>query len=349
MDCDWDTIPSAEPSQRTRTANPPKGKRARSKRRNGRDKVQGIGREDLDRFLARHRMEVRLLPRNMEKEASELTGHHRDMAFQTSWIATHPKHAGCIGCRPCAKVQTACPSGARAFARYRVRTLKLSTILKHGSSTFHRSSTRGFLGLGSETPKVYAPSANTFKALWKGLRKGSSLESLHNLGGREKLGNMRWCLADALRAQDREFLANATCICLARDERDGRLVVRFSATDKNLTTRRRLLGLARDWGSGAQAIADTTVKLVRMCLETREAPEGIPRRAMPRIAGRIVTRPSHSVARHVLQRVEAATTDAARDEILGSELLQTTDMPNLRFILRDKAHGARRTSGRTFA
>ena len=348
MDCDWDTIPDAGPSQKTRTANPPDGKRARSECRSGRDKVQGIGREDLDGFLAKHRMEVRLLPRSMDKEASELTGHYRDMAFQSSWVATHPTHPGCIGCRPCAKVQTACPSGARAFARYRVRTLKLSSILKHGSSTFHRSNVRRFLGLKRKTPKVCSPSANTFKALWKGLRKGSSLESLQALGGREKLGNMRWCLAEALRTQDRQFLANATCICLARDERDGRLVARFSATDKNLTTRRCLLGLARDWGSGAQAIADTTVKLVRRCLETSEAPDGIPRGAMPRIAGRIA-QPSHAVARQVLQRVEAATTDAARDEILGSELLQTTDMPNLRFILRDKAHGARRTSGRTFA
>jgi hypothetical protein len=354
MDCDWDTIPDSDAAltpARTTDARPPAGNHAHSKRRSSRDKdnvvVQGIDREDLDRFLARYRTELRLLPRSMEKEASGLTGHQRDIAFQTSWIATHPKKPGCIGCRPCAKVQKGFPSGARAFARYRVKTLKLSTILKDGSSTFHRSNTRKFLGLGCSKPKTHAPSAKTFKALWKGVRKGSSLDSLRALGGREKLGNMRWCLAEALRIQDRQFLASAACICLARDERDGRLVVRFSATDSNLTTRRGLLGLARDWGSGAQAIADTTVDLVQQCSVTGE---GMPRGGMKRVVGaERVALHSHAVATHVLRHVEAVTTDAARDEILGSELLQTKAMPNLRFILRDKAHGARRTSNRTLA
>ena len=221
-----------------------------------------------------------------------------------------------------------------------MRTLKLSTILKHGSSAFHRSNARLFLGLDAKA-HVYAPSTKAFKALWAGIRKGSSLDSLQSLGGREKLCQMRWCLAEALRSQDRHFLRKATCICLARDERDGRLVVRFSATDEHLETRRRLLGLARDWGSGAQCIADTTVRLVQQAMT---ANGGVPRRATPRAPGGM-SHDRQTTAERVLRHVEAVTTDAARDEILGSERLQTTDVPSLRFILRDKAHGARRTFG----
>jgi len=149
MDCDWDTIPDAEPTPlcSQQSARPSAGKH-----RNGgvdhEDRPRGltkkIGQEDLERFLAKRKRDVRLLPRGMDNDASGLTGHDRDIAFQTSWIATRPDRPGYIGCRPCAKMQKACPSGARAFARYQVRTLKLSTILKHGSSAFHRSNTRLF-------------------------------------------------------------------------------------------------------------------------------------------------------------------------------------------------------------
>ena len=58
-----------------------------------------------------------------------------------------------------------------------------------------------------------------FKDAWLGLRKsGGDLKE-------RKRRTLEWCLFEAVRDKELEFLAKATCISIMLDERNGRLLI----------------------------------------------------------------------------------------------------------------------------
>ena len=60
-----------------------------------------------------------------------------------------------------------------------------------------------------------------------------------------------WCLAEALKAMDQRFLARARAVTLIRDERKGRLMIRFLAVGPDLEVRSGTLGQEQGHGTGA--------------------------------------------------------------------------------------------------
>ena len=64
---------------------------------------------------------------------------------------------------------------------------------------------------------------------------------------------MVWCLAEALREQDRDAFKRAQCIGLFRDERKARLALRYVACDEDFRVTHAHFGIRKnfgDWGAG---------------------------------------------------------------------------------------------------
>ena len=154
-----------------------------------------------------------------------------------------------------------------------------------------------------------------------------------------------WCLHESLLAIDRSFLRKAESICLFRDERQSRLLLRFRAVHEDLGMWSGILGQVRDLGTGATCITEGTLKVIRdHCTSMRNCKHNYRKVPAP------FDRPLYN---HILATTHMITVDAAPDEVLSAEMMRserlwkehTTLFKDLKFILRDKTHGARRYSG----
>ena len=160
-----------------------------------------------------------------------------------------------------------------------------------------------------------------------------------------KSATMVWCLNEALKRQDIEFFKQTVCMSIARDERHGRLALRFIACDQRLQVRQGRLGQARHFGTGAHAItAATREALVRAT--TRNA--HLPASFSAIIHGRVSPEPDEAALDRVTTNTRMVSTDSAMDEINSVRDMKSSPdgtppiLPNLEVIGRDKAHGSRR-------
>jgi hypothetical protein len=92
---------------------------------------------------------------------------------------------------------------------------------------------------------------------------------------RHRSEKIMWCISEVLKARSRRFLENADCIGLVRDERKGRLLIRYRAV-KGLDLQCGVLGQAKDFGTGHENIGEATVDLVKQALQPHT---GAPRSA----------------------------------------------------------------------
>jgi hypothetical protein len=97
-----------------------------------------------------------------------------------------------------------------------------------------------------------------------------------------KRRTLEWCLFEAVRDRELTFLSKATCISLMLDERNGRLLIKYSATDCHLEVRVGCLAQIRDAGGTACGIVEAmhAATVARFCTtgaasgpECRQAPE----------------------------------------------------------------------------
>ena len=165
------------------------------------------------------------------------------------------------------------------------------------------------------------PPSTDFLCVWDdfGAGKVTSTDSKHRR-------DMVKSLNTAVMEISKEALQAATTICLMRDERLQRLLVRFSCCSADLTVSSGVLGLAKNFGTGHAAItAATETMFIRLCHGDSE------------------------LAKSVMQRVELLCVDAASDELLSGESMRghagealPACTPNLKVIARDAAHASRR-------
>ena len=124
------------------------------------------------------------------------------------------------------------------------------------------------------TPSVYkAPSKSEFAEVWKKVRTGATDGIITK---QQRTRSMEFCLAEAVRERHRRFLASACTVSMGMDARQGRLLLRFSATEpQTLQVRSGTIGLERDYGSGADACAHAVKVMVeRFCSPGVCHPEG---------------------------------------------------------------------------
>ena len=297
--------------------------------------------ERFARLLRQLRPRLSLL---QTRGCGNLTGDLRHKAESTCWLEPRrlDREMGWqFVCSTCSALR-----GSAAAVSFPL-PLRSFNLLRHQRRAVHIAGVHRWLGLspGAVGPPA-GPSLEAFAQVWDMLRRGTAVDKgLDGVGSAKKLSKMRWCISEALRRLDRKALGNAKCISLSRDERDGRLSIRYSAADAELNRRRRWLGQARGFGTGAAAITEATATVIRLLATPGYGAPGHDRSAAVCDA---------ALADHIFRHIESVTVDAASDEVLSGELIRGGGLrgsaaaaalaitPNLRFILRDKTHGARR-------
>ena len=191
-----------------------------------------------------------------------------------------------------------------------------------------------------------------FLRVIEGVSKGVSPEAgIPHLGGGKKIRRMLSCLAKAMWEKDREFLKDAEVIAFTRDESHGRLVVRFTAAKANLTTRSGLFGQARFAGSSGQNIADATEAMLRAMATPLQKKGDL---NVKGVVGGDVINVDQALFHALRHKVEMLSVDSASNETLAANIMRRPEQrradeelltPNLKVLVRDKAHGMRRRRG----
>jgi hypothetical protein len=267
------------------------------------------------------------------------------------WLQLQRGKSWGLGCSFCAAA-----GRAGRLARFSVQAPVFCNLVDHQKSASHREAVLAAkLGGTTATPAACAPPCDQFDLVWTHLAKHRSHNcGVPGVGTWRKTRRMEWCLAEARRVLHRRFLKRATVASLLQDARQRTLLLRLVATNSELQTRHLVLGLERDYGSGASAVQSATVQAMRNLCTVRGQPPG--RRGSPPGSDG-PDGPSGQPARggldaglfeHLTSIIEVFAADAALDEqIAGREMQDPSgsnrpDLPNLRLVLRDKAHASRR-------
>ena len=270
-----------------------------------------------------------------------------------------------IGCRICRLTYNSNGEndngGSWAQLGVRGTCVQKSAIVTHAKSRRHRRARSAFLLAiaGSDANAVQqaalaAPSLEDFRVLLCRLRESHGRLS-------RKQSTMVWCLFEALRDSEREFLKTASCMSLAQDARAGRLLTRWVAcgnSDRELVVRSGVLQLHRGQAAGAMALQLTTRKGLRGFATSRRTGGAIfPVRVPPKL--------DRQLWAHMAAITEVFVADGASDEQLAGELLRpmasglggdanhvdhplVRPLPNLKLVLMDRAHASRRVLQRTW-
>lgn len=266
-----------------------------------------------------------------------------------SWLDTRLiKGAWTLGCKVCAAA-----GNVGNFPAYKVCTvsaLQVANFKKHAAAPHHKSAALEYLtkdtgsdpGLSPSSASALgyniAPLAEEFRSLVAAIRKGEATCTSR------KHAKMTWCITEAIKIMDQRHLARAASITLFRDERNGRLALRFRSVTQDLDVRSGTAGVARDFGTGARNITMATLAMMkRLCSSFQAAPY-------------CTVEPTlrQSLLDHVRNTVHVMTLDAAADEVLSAEMMRCPALlnddaqreitPCLQFVLRDKAHASRRSA-----
>ena len=221
-----------------------------------------------------------------------------------------------------------------------------SRTLKHQSSQAHKSAARAFQDKDDQQGElqiVGAPPAKEFERLLEELCQ----RKLPALGRKDR--QTLFCLAEAIKAEDQQFLARACAVCLFRDERKGRLAIRFRAVTEELQVRSGSMGIEIDCGTGGRNLTQGTHRIMRrFCSRFAGCPSPSQKGREPKVKARVKTR----LLQHLRRSVTCITVDAAADEILSSELMRAsvwTESSKSSFCGARQAHASRRITSRPWS
>jgi hypothetical protein len=273
-----------------------------------------------------------------------------------SWVDTATSSdgqwgVGCICCRDAGMVGN--------LAKFELRTAKALQkchLQDHQALSSHKNAVEEYLGkrglTSSGVSLAAAPHLSSFEKLWNQTCDGiaPSSSALADLGGYHKLQQMLFCVAEAIREDDRTFLAGARCVALFRDERHARIAVRYVACNADMEVRHGHLGSKRHPGTGVAAITKATRDLmVILATPGIGAPlGGGTRQREPKVEVKM----DAVLFARISSNIRMVAVDAAADEVASVRDMQEPAgggpalAPNLEALLRDKAHGARRTMSR---
>ena len=156
---------------------------------------------------------------------------------------------------------------------------------------------------------------------------------------------MAWCLAKGVKVLDQRAIQSASLIALMRDERHGRVAVRFRTVSSDLSVRSGFLGQGRFEGTGADNLSKTTLNIMkRACSRFYGAPDG-------HLAGHLKA----PLLKLLREKVVVLCADSAADEMASAEIMRSAALsvngaealtPNLQHVFRDRAHASRRLTSR---
>ena len=176
-----------------------------------------------------------------------------------SWLGKLKNSDGNVmaGCKVCKKVLETNPNWKCAWSTFNipVHKLRFTSVKTHMMSKKHQmamndivtqTTTGGSSSSSTSEAAGYiaaAPTLDNFRSVWE--RAGLAQSKIK----RAASGKMMWCISEVLKAKTRRVLENADCIGLIRDERQGRLLIRYRAV-KGLDLHCGVLGQAKNFGTG---------------------------------------------------------------------------------------------------
>jgi hypothetical protein len=253
-----------------------------------------------------------------------------------TWLDSKWGQGLAVGCKCCNAARVHSPMGD-----YRVDSvagLQVVNFKKHVGNSRHSAAASAFIS-GIPDMTVHCPPVDAFKQAALAIAGGAPL------GGSSRR-KLVWCVSEAIKEHDRRALTSAHAVALFRDERKGRLAMRYKAVDADLVETSGTLGQERDFGTGATNITAATQRIItRMCTRFGGSGSTVEPIRLPRLL------------EHIRHTVLCITVDSAADEVLSGEMMRCTALsgtqmaltPNLKFVIRDKAHASRRIISRPWA
>jgi len=255
------------------------------------------------------------------------------------------KGLGCIACSAVAPASSWSKQNS-ALATYSWvpdADTRLHRLRRHAQAIVHKEAVLHLLATQPTTAPgrhcVGSPDATLFSEVLGNLLNGRAPDGPPSAKTRAVI----WCLEEALLESQRAALRNCGAVTLARDERAQRLLVRYAACGTSLQLERGMLGLAKGFGTGAEAITEATEGLLRRVCTQKH---GCPNRNIQPVL-------DEDLPQHIKNRIEVLVVDAAADELLSGDIgrgrrtaaAELTDAqltPNLLLVARDRAHASRR-------
>ena len=240
-----------------------------------------------------------------------------------------------LGCVVCEQAKTNTP-----IARFQLCTrssVNTWVLDKHHNSKAHKAA----LASSGNDAFIGAPSHAQFTSV---LRK--PCEADPDIGGKKR-GVMVWCLAEAKRDMEREFVKNAANTLISQDGCKGKLLVRVSVSSHELDNIRFTVNYVDIDGTDSFAIRDATQKAIERW--------ATPRFRIPAYGSRwnAHTRPAvdKDAKQALCESIMGIATDAASDEFRAmrlasgaakSDFVNEALLPNVILHGKDPTHASGR-------
>ena len=163
---------------------------------------------------------------------------------------------------------------------------------------------------------------------------------------------MAWCLYEAMRDDERNFLRRADCMSVLQDSRGNDVLTRYVACGggpRKLEVRTGILQLQVGRAAGAVDLQRALLRSLKSMATKRKPHSNMYRtREEPSCDTALLD--------HLRSICEVYASDAAADEQLAGQMLRPdsgrtgceAQLPNLRLVIRDAAHASRRLLSRTW-
>ena len=224
----------------------------------------------------------------------------------------------------------------------------MQQVEKHENSLVHKVAS---VRCSNEEDLLLAPPMSEFLDAYENMRKGGSARQQGVSSDRKS--RIRYCIAEAVIRRNAQFLRSASSVALLRDERKGRLLLRFRAAQADLSTLDGVLGLVDTEPSSEQLAAATTHALKVFCQ---------PFTALPRGSKAVAKPYDRALQKNLKDKIQILTTDNASSEMLASQQLRgarphatpgglatKAALPNVKLVAKDSAHSSTRVLKRPFA
>ena len=307
-----------------------------------------------ERLAAQRRQELTLEASLSREFREELINNGVSLAaLEQPWVSAREQDGRWgIGCEVCSRAlnsgQLHLHSTRAEFATFSCQSIRKDILKKHQASLQHQKSVLLALGVNSGpngAPLLGAPPLELFKQVLAQVQRGESLRSIDAGGTGDRMKNIKFCLLESMMEAEREFMKRAATLVLLRDERHGRLLLRYAACTRDLETRRGTLAVMRDYDSpNAENLVKATKRGFKQFCTCRLG--------KPRTMSGL---PAPELDRELLHRMRMITemfvNDSASSELLAADISRgrrgNTDgeeeafTPNVKIVGRDLAHCAR--------
>lgn len=171
------------------------------------------------------------------------------------WVqVTLKKKVARVGCAVC---HAADIGGVWADFALKPTALRLHCLKRHEDSKGHKLAEKSVQRGATSCANSLSPPLSEFRDSWTKMQQGGSCRD----GGvsSDKKTNIRWSISEAIQDMNRRWLKEAEVIALLRDERKGRLLMRFRACLPDLRVVQGVLGLKSTEGF-SESLANCTLE-----------------------------------------------------------------------------------------